>query len=227
MRERVFALCWIAQALVAPTAAQEAPAPANPEPALAAPRGPVAHLMLSLDLLDAARGTKDAFAALAAARLSAGIEVTAVTRPAQGDPLPSPELTTLLPGAEAIFTQARDLAGEDETLIYLIDQSLIDLTTGRARISGVRASAASVAAGAEALWSLPFFAGAPAEVAVLGSGTSTLDLSVTDGAGNPVCLETGPADRAYCGFVPAENGSFTVTVRNPGRTAADLALITN
>jgi hypothetical protein len=51
-------------------------------------------------------------------------------------------------------------------------------------------------------------------------------LSVLDAGGNSVCIApVGPF--ALCGFVPAENGYFTVQVMNSGTETTGYDLLTN
>jgi hypothetical protein len=122
---------------------------------------------------------------------------------------------------------AREAAAGDDLLLALIDQTAIDLQAGRTRLAVLRLSSLGLPAGGEARWLLPFYADAPAEIAALGPQGTTLELAVADAAGHPVCLESDPSPRAYCAFVPAQNGPFTVTLRNPGPAAAAVALVTN
>ena len=48
-----------------------------------------------------------------------------------------------------------------------------------------------------------------------------------DDQGRLVCADTDPSHVAYCGWTPAEDGNFTLVVRNPGATDAHYALMTN
>lgn len=83
-----------------------------------------------------------------------------------------------------------------------------------------------IAPGEAQVWQIPFFAGNPAEVGLLGDGKADLDLAVTL-AETPICLDTAPSDRALCSFQPTENATYSITVTNRSETAATYSLLTN
>ena len=72
----------------------------------------------------------------------------------------------------------------------------------------LRATASRLAPGAAEVWTLDFYGGTYAELAIKGQANGNLDLLVTDDKGGPICLDRGSADTAYCGFVPAETAAF-------------------
>lgn len=202
--------------LATPAAAQDGTPPS--------PRdgGAVAQLLHAHTLFDLALSRKDPLATLSAARLAQGITATdddrAPTPP--GEPVPA-----TYPTAEVMFTAAKALAKEDDLLTDLAARSLTETANTPTRT--VIRSTRGIAPGEAQVWQLPFFAAAPAEVGLLGDGKANLDLTVALPEGEPICLDTAPADRALCTFVPAENATFTVTVTNRSEAAATYSLLTN
>jgi hypothetical protein len=201
--------------------AQEAATAPNLDLSFRAEVGAVGQLLAAQDLFALAQVQRDPLAALAAARLRAGISVTAVSRdPVAGSQ--GPALT--LPDAAQMFDLAQRLSLDDDLAV------LIEVERVGAAVAApwtVEATGAAIAPLEQDRWDLAFFAGALAEVAVLGAGTAVLDIRVTDAAGNLICQQLGPRDRLYCPFVPTENGRFSVLVSNPGGDLAPYSLFTN
>lgn len=202
--------------LATPMPAQET----SPQP----PRdsGAVAQLLAAHALFDLGLARKDPLAALAAARLAAGITAT------DSDRLPDPAgeaVPATYPAPDFMFTAARALAQEDDLTTDLIARTEAEVT--RTPTLTVIRSARGIAGGASQVYTLPFFAAALAEVGLLGDGKSNLDLSIALPDGTPVCLDTGPSDRALCSFSPQENATFSVTITNRSETPATYSLITN
>lgn len=189
--------------------------------------GAVAQLVAAQDLFALAVARHDPLAALAAARIMAGIGLSPVTRqPAEGQPVSQamPPVTD----AARMFDRARGLA-LDETLAALVEAE-------RAGFSGppqqtVGMSLGAVVPGAQDRWDLAFYAGNLAEIAVVGAGGGVLEIKVVDAGGQVICQQSGPRDRLYCPFVPRENGRFSVVIANPdagpGAKAQSYALLTN
>jgi len=202
--------------LATPATAQDATPPS--------PRdgGAVAQLLHAHALFDLGLARKDPLATLSAARLAAGITANDDDRapiPA-GEPVPA-----TYPTADVMFTAAKALAQDDDLATDLAARTIAE--TANAPVLTVIRSTRGIAGGEAQVWQLPFFAASPAEVGLLGDGKANLDLTVTLGEQSPICLDTAPADRALCTFVPAENATFTVTVTNRSETAATYSLLTN
>lgn len=202
--------------VAAPVAAQEATPPS--------PRdgGAVAQLLHAHMLFDLGLARKDPLATLSAARLAAGITATDSDRapmPA-GEPVPA-----TYPTPEVMFTAAKALAQEDDLVTDLAARTVVEVP--RSPMLTVVRSSRGIAAGEAQVWQVPFFAADAAEVGLLGDGKANLDLAVTLGEAETLCLDTAPADRALCTFVPAENATFTITVTNRSDTAATYSLLTN
>lgn len=176
-------------------------------------RGGVAMLAQAMDLYGLGQGQKDALTVLAAARLVGAVSLRMVTQKK------TPEIATVagaaLPvQAGAMFAEARKLAGEDETLVGLIEGAEAEVAFGPLGVA--RVSPSTLASRGVDLWEIPLFGASYAELAVLGDGRSNLDVTVTDQNGNTVCLDVGATDRVFCDFTPAWNGYFTVRVENVG-----------
>jgi hypothetical protein len=202
--------------LATPIAAQES-APQSPRDA-----GAVAQLLSAQALFDLGLARKDPLATLAAARLAAGITVT------DSDRLPDPAgeaVPATYPAPDFMFTAARALAQEDDLATDLIARTEAEVT--RTPTLTVIRSSRGIAGDAAQVYTFPFFAAALAEVGLLGDGKSNLDLSVTLPDGTPVCLDTGPSDRALCAFSPTENATFSITITNRSETPATYSLLTN
>jgi len=203
-------------ALATPAAAQDA-APQLPRDA-----GAVAQFMAAQALFDLGLARKDPLATLAAARLAAGIAAT------DSDRLPDPAgeaAPPAYPATDFMFTAARALAQEDDLATDLIARTQAEVT--RTPTLTVIRSSRGIAGGAAQVYPLAFFAASLAEVGLLGDGKSNLDLSVTTQDGTPICLDTGPSDRALCAFSPPENATFSITITNRSEAPATYSLLTN
>jgi hypothetical protein len=229
MRRRIIAaICWTI-GLSSPLIAQEAAAPlaVNREPGLALPAGAVGRLALGHELFALAGDRRDGAVAVAAARIAAQVALLDRDRP----PALSPDVPAAEPGlsmpvaANAMIAAARSYGAGDDSILTLADQAEADGTGDM--IGGVTRSSAQLAPGQEAIWSLPFFGGALAEVSVIAPAIAAIDLTVADEAGQALCIRPGPAVASYCGWVPARNGMVTITVRNAGSAAIGFWLVTN
>jgi hypothetical protein len=202
-RTAALALCL---ALIAQTAtAQGAAAPALGRAALAAG---LYHLGLTQG---------DALLVLTAARLRR--EAGLPDHTADGGSV------TLLTWQE-MLTTARQLAGDDPTLLALVGDAEAE------RDKGVRVGPAYVIAriapglGPDTL-DYEFKGGEVADVYVEGAAGTNLDLYVHDEAGRLICTDTDPSNIAYCNWTPRQDAIFTVTVENRGAAATEYFLITN
>lgn len=202
--------------LAAPATAQEA-APQPPRDA-----GAVAQLLAAHALFDLGLARKDPLAALAAARLAAGITAT------DSDRLPDPQgeaVPATYPAPDFMFTAARALAQEDDLATDLIARTEAEVT--RTPTLTLIRSSRGIAGNAAQVYTLPFFAAALAEVGLLGDGKSNLDLAISTPEGTPICLDTGPSDRALCTFTLPENATVSITITNRSETPATYSLLTN
>jgi hypothetical protein len=216
---------FVALALLAATgaAAQDTPA-ANLVPGAGGARGGPAQMVLAQEMFALGMARQDALTVLQAARLAQGVALTAAERLPETTGDAAPADTGTPPGAADMLRAAEALAGEDDLLLGLLDDALAgqgqDLPASAVRSTG------RLAAGANDAWTLAFFGQSYAEVAVAGDGKAPLSLTVRDAGGNAVCIApVGPF--GLCGFVPAENGYFSIRVQNTGDTATGYDLLTN
>ena len=202
--------------------AQDTTTPPNLDLTLRAEGGAVAQVLAAQDLFALAKIQSDPLAALAAARIMAGVAVGPVARvPLTGTISDLPAITD----AAAMFNVARRLALDDGLA------ALVEAESGRSQLGvsilTIGASSALVAAGATDRWDLAFYASSLAEIGVIGPGNAVLDIQVQDASGQIICRQSGPRDRLYCPFVPQENGQFSVLIANPGEQAVTYSLLTN
>lgn len=199
----------------------------NVNPSVLAAKGAVATYMLAQDLYVLGQANNDPLTVLTAARLAASVRLD------EGEVKPEPvaaaktkgEMAAGPAGGVQMMAVAKAMAAPDERLDPLILDA--DSLTAIGAVQPVKVMTSQLGAGQSERWKLAFFADAHAEVAVLGGGASNLDVLITDEAGNTICYEAGPVDHAYCGFVPAWNGYYTVTVQNSGEAGEGYLLLNN
>lgn len=173
---------------------------------------------------------KDALTVLTAARLAGsvalqdGAEVkketrgTAVAGSDDGDsdgPVTVPQMLAM----------AKELAGEDDLILSLIDDAEVE--GARGRVGGAIQRLSGLHGGLTDVWEVPFYGASQSEVAIIGNGDTNLDVLITDANGNTVCVDVSASDKMMCDFVPAENGYFYVTVQNKGESKNSYYLLTN
>lgn len=194
--------------------------------------GPVRTQVLAWDLHAEGLRREDPMLVLTAIRLAR----TSSPRAATGwitDVVPADAADPATPGlprdpaSPEAATLAALMAEGNPDLADLAEEVLSSLSRGRPGESRLPTVTGRIDPGGRDVYRIPFNGDLPAEVALIGDGTGNLDLTVTDEAGHRICAETGPSDRAYCGFVPLWNGWFDVTVTNPGTAPATYRLSTN
>lgn len=217
------ALALLAAGAALAQEATEAPAP-NLVPGAGGARGGPAQMVLAQELYALGMARQDALTVLQAARLAQGITLARTDRLPEttgetvaGVPPTAPTAADMLQAAEA-------LVGEDDLLLGLLEDA--QATGGRDMPAAAQHTPAALAPAATDAWKIAFFGQSYAEVAVAGDGKAPLSLSVQDASGNAVCIApVGP--QALCGFVPAENGYFTIRVTNAGKEPTGYDLLTN
>lgn len=183
-------------------------------PALAETVRPLRLAELSADLYARGLASGDAVLILTAASLRKSLEL----RPEGEQPLPL--------DWQAMLAAAEPLAAGDAALQGLIADIRAEVPKGVA--AGPVYRIAGIAPGTEAqIEELSFRGGAYAEVYVEAASGANLDLTVRDGDGRLICADTDPGPIAYCGWTPAADGVFLLTIANRGQSATDYALMTN
>jgi hypothetical protein len=191
-------------------------------------KGGVATLALAQDLYALGLANKDALTVLTAARLAASVDVKEVEqkKETKGEAVADqPDGVDAPVDAATMLASARELAGEDETLVGMIEDAATEGSRGR--IGGASSTLSRLPAGQTDVWEIPFYGESYAEVAVLGDGDANLDVLVTDENGNTICYDVSWSDKVYCDFVPSWNGYFYVTVQNNGGSRNSYYLMTN
>ena len=211
-------------AALSPAMAQDQPPPNLATFGRGSPGG-VARMVLAHQLYSLGTANKDPLTVLNAARLATSVTLTDTARPHEtaGDAAKTTAANPITPAE--MFAKATTLAAENEALLDLIDASRREASF--TPLTNVVSSKSSFAGEETDTWPVAFFGASLAEVAILGDGTSNLDLKISDENGNPVCQDIGPSDTAYCSFFPAQNGTFLITVSNAGPASNSYLLLTN
>lgn len=191
-------------------------------PALADVPSPVKVAELSARLYAAGMQAGDPLLVLAAAKLRKGLAPVAGDREAvggtagQGAPL----------SWEEMLASAAALAGDDQVVLGLIEDARVETTKGVA--AGPVYNIGSLGNGkGDTYPPIEFRGGEYAEVYVEAKAATNLNLGVYDAQGRLVCSDTDISHIAYCGWTPANAGSFTLKVDNKGPVGAEYALMTN
>ena len=125
-----------------------------------------------------------------------------------------------------MLASATDLAADDETLLGLIDDIRAESSKGVS--SGPVYNIGNLKNGGKDSYpGVEFIGGEYAEVYVEAKSATDLNLSIYDAQGRLVCSDTDASHIAYCGWRPADTGSFTMKVENHGPQGAKYALMTN
>ena len=192
--------------------------------------GPVSQLAMAQQLYDYGIAAEDALSVLAAARIVAAIDVTDADRA----PEESGEATATAEEGEGVdapadaatmLATARALAGGDATILGLIEDA--EAEGSRGRIGGPSRTLSRLPAGRYDRWTIPFYGGRYAEIAIIGDGDADLDAIIADENGNTICIDTSYSDNLRCSFTPRWDGYFTVIVTNVGRVRNSYYLLTN
>lgn len=228
MKIKAFSLALATTALVALPALGQDKSGTNVDPAGTGVKGGAAQAILAQDLYALGMAQQDALVVLTAAKLAMGVTFTDVEREkaTEGEAVAGGE-----EGGEApldgamMLASARQLAGEDEMLVGLIED--VEAEGSRGRIGGASRTLSRLPGGQTDVWKVPFYGNSYAEVSVLGDGDSNLDVLITDENRNTICYDVSWSDKVYCDFVPAWNGYFYITVKNTGRKRNSYYLLTN
>ena len=191
-------------------------------------KGGVATMALAQDLYALGMANKDALTVLTAAKLAGSVDVKEVEQKKETKGEAKADQTDGVDApvdAATMLASAKVLAGEDETLVGLIEDA--EAEGSRGRIGGASSTLSRLPAGQSDVWEIPFYGDSYAEIAVLGDGDANLDVLVTDENGNTICYYVSWSDKVYCDFVPSWNGYFYVTVQNNGGSRNSYYLMTN
>lgn len=191
-------------------------------PAVAEPLSPVKTAELSARLYATGVEMADPMLILSAARLRKTLGLTAVDRVAEGGVAQSESPL----GWQDMLASAEALAEDDEALLGMIDDVRAEASKGVA--SGPVYNIGSLKnGGSDKYPAVEFIGGEYAEVYVEAKSATDLNIEVYDSKGRLVCSDTDASHIAYCGWRPAEAGSFVMKVENNGPQSAKYALMTN
>jgi len=191
-------------------------------PAVAETQSPVKVAELSARLYAMGLDQGDPLLILSAARLRKTLALEATDRAAVDG--------TAGTGApmswEEMLASAETLAGDDDMLLGMIDDARVEGSKGVS--SGPVYNIGSLTDGDDDTYPpIEFRGGEYAEVYVEAKDATNLNLTVFDDKGRLVCSDTDISHIAYCGWTPAEAGTFTLMVENKGPASAAYALMTN
>lgn len=191
-------------------------------PALANPTSPIKTAELSARLFAAGEAAADPILILSAAKLRKSINPTQTDRSAEGGE--AAEGGPL--GWEEMLARAEALAQGDEAVLGLIEDARAETTKGV--VTGPVYNIGSLGSGRSDTYpKIEFKGGEYAEVYVEAKSSVDLNLTVQDAQGRLVCSDSDVSHIAYCGWRPAENGSYALLVENKGKAATSYALMTN
>ena len=191
-------------------------------PASADTPSPVKVAELSARLYAMGMEAGDPLLVLSAARMRKTLAPVATDRKAEG--AAAVEGAPL--GWEEMLASAETLAGDDDMILGLIEDARDETTKGVS--SGPVYNIGTLSdGGGDTYPPIEFRGGEYAEIYVEAKVSTNLNLSVFDDKGRLVCSDTDISSIAYCGWTPAEPGSFTLKVENKGPSSASYALMTN
>ena len=188
------------------------------------------QLTLAQDVFAYGLEMQDPLAVLTAAKMTAAIHVTDVTRDTEtrpGDTIAGGVDETEAPimNAAEMFAIAADLAGGDDYLIGLVEDA--EAEGSRGRLGGASRTLNRLQSGYVDMVKLEFKGGELAELAILGADGANLDLKVTDERGNTICKEQGVSDKLYCAWTPETNGVYFAEVENVSSRRNSYYVLTN
>lgn len=191
-------------------------------PAHAETLSPVKTAELSARLYATGLELGDPLLILSAAKLRKTLGLTATPRLPEGGVADGEQPLSW----QDMLASATDMAADDETLLGLIDDIRAENSKGVS--SGPVYNIGNLKNGGnDAYPAVEFIGGEYAEVYVEAKGATDLNLTIYDAKGRLVCSDTDASHIAYCGWRPADTGSFTMKVENHGPQGAKYALMTN
>ncbi len=159
---------------------------------------------------------------LAAAKLRKAIPTDPGTLTPEGGALTEGEPL----GWQAMLAAAAPLVAGDPTLEGLAED--IEAERSKGVTNGPVYSIVKIGGGATDTYpSVPFTGGEYAEIYVEGPSGGDLNLLVHDAKGRLVCSDTDISAIAYCGWRPAADGAFTISVVNETGRGGQYSMMTN
>lgn len=186
----------------------------------------IQNMALAQQLAGMGVATSDPILLLAAARLASQVTVAGAELSARD----ASEAPTLGAGpmhsADEMLAAARDLAGDRDDLLGLIEDAEAEGSRGSVYGSGYYDG--YIGGGQNLYYDEAFYGGEQAVITLQGHNPSDIDLWVYDEYGNLVCSSTGYSSYESCSWTPRWTGDFTVRVENEGHPrGTDFTLWTN
>jgi hypothetical protein len=129
--------------------------------------------------------------------------------------------------ANALLTEARELAKGDASMIATIDELEGSTTASRGKIGAPIRSVTSVQARSIDSYTIPFEGGRIARIVVDGDNDTDLDCYLYDEYGNAVVRDADYSDTCVLQWTPRWSGDFTLRIRNGGSVYNRYYLLTN
>ena len=128
---------------------------------------------------------------------------------------------------EKLLTDAEAFADNDKNLKGVI-KSMRELTAAsRGRVGGPGYVVDKVNGEEANMYAVEFTGGDAAEAAVVGDGSTDLDLYIFDADGNLIVMDEDAGDECYVMWKPRSTGVFVITILNRGSVYNEFALVTN
>lgn len=191
-------------------------------PSVAEDLPPLHRMRIAHDLFEIGLTENDPLYILTAARLRKSVDIQSADRApeggavAEGQPL----------GWKDMLAAAQLLISQDPVLQGLAEDLAAE--TSKGVTSGPVYSIVDIRAGGRDRYpGLSFAGGQYAEIYVEGPSGTDLNLQVRDGQGRLVCSDTDISAIAYCGWRPAADDRFEVTVVNHSGPGGRYSMMTN
>lgn len=183
---------------------------------------PLSRIKTARALYDIGVTTQDPLYILTAAQLRKSVDLHPTDRAPEG----GTALSETPLGWQDMLATAAPLITGDPMMTGLAQDIAAARTKGVA--SGPVYSVVEIGAGGRDKYPrLRFSGGQYAEIYVEGASGTDLNLLVHDAKGRLVCSDTDISAIAYCGWKPAANGDFVITVENDGTRGGSYSMMTN
>jgi len=135
--------------------------------------------------------------------------------------------STITLDVEKLLTDAEGFADGDKNLSGVI-KSMRELSAAsRGRVDGPGYVVDKVNGEEANMYAVEFTGGDAAEAAVVGDGSTDLDLYIFDEDGNLIVLDEDAGDECYVIWKPRSSGVYVITILNRGSSSNEFALVTN
>jgi len=231
-KRNIFALAGLSFALSAPVFADAAKPNFIAEAKAPAVTSPVGNAALACQIVSSMGDNKDPLLLTAAAQFLKAAETGQTkldaTKSSEGGQDDKGQKSGVTLTSEALFSEAKALAGSDKSLVAVIDSvQSASSAVSRGAVGGAKHKTDRVRAGATDVFTIKYRGNRTAEVAVIGDGDTDLDLFVYDENGHLICSDRDSTDRTYCAWEPSWTGKFKIKIENLGSVYNVYDIITN